>query len=151
MSVIGTEPDAYPAEPEDGIELGEEFRYEVNVYAGMMYLIFESEGHETKTFTKSLISSDYASYSDIPQQILTLYSVIGRDGTERANAYEGELQYFKQGAYNQTNGRDPATNRIWSCGADTFDGDVDKQYANGSYAEVWFRESSMGPGTAPAR
>jgi len=24
-----------------------------------------------------------------------------------------------------------------------------KQYANGSYAEVWFNEGTMGPGTAP--
>ena len=151
MSVIGTAPDTYPAEPEDGIELGEEFRYEVNVYEGMMYLTFKSEGHETKTFTKNLLASEYVSKSDIPRQILTLYSVIGRDGTERPNAYEGESQFFKQGAYNQTNGRDPSTNMVWSSGAETFDGDVDKQYANGSYAEVWFRESSVGPGTAPVQ
>lgn len=151
MSVIGTEPDTYPDEPEDGIELGEEFRYEINVYEGIMYLTFKSEGHETKSFTKSLLTSEYANNSDIPQQILTLYSVLGRDGTERANAYEGELQFFKQGAYNQTNGRDPATNMVWSTGAETFDGDLEKQYANGSYVEVWFRESSIGPGTAPVR
>lgn len=149
MSVIGTDSDAYPPEPENGIELGEEFSYEINVYEGIMYLTFKSANHETKTFTKNLISSEYIKKSDIPQQILTLFSVIGRDGTERANAYEGELQFFKQGAYNQTNGKDPETNMVWSCGAETFDGDLDKQYANGSYAEVWFKESSIGPGTAP--
>ena len=147
MSGTGTAPDAYPAEPEDGIELGEEFSYEVNVHEGMMHLTFKSEGHETKTFTKNLLASEYLSKSDIPQQVLTLYSAIGRDGTERPNAYEGELQFFKQGAYNQTNGRDPATNMVWSSGAATYDGDVAKQYENGSYAEVWFRESSVGPGT----
>ena len=149
MSVIGPAPDSYPAEPEDGIELGEEFSYEVNVYEGIMYLTFRSEGHETKSFTKNLLVSEYVNSSDIPEQILTLYSVIGRDGTERANAYEGELQYFKQGAYNQTNGRAPDTNMVWSTGSATYDGDVEKQYANGSYTEVWFRESSVGPGTAP--
>lgn len=149
MATIGTEPDAYPSEPEDGIELGEEFSYEVNVFEGIMYLTFKSEGHETKTFTKSLIKSEYISSADIPQQILTLYSVIDRDGTEQAKAYEGELQFFKQGAYNQTNGRDPATNMVWSSGAATYNGDVAQQYANGSYTEVWFRESSIGPGTAP--
>ncbi len=150
MSVIGTSPDTYPAEPEEGIALGEEFSYEVNVYEGVMYLTFKSKGHETKTFTKNLLVSEYVSKSDIPPQILTLYSVIGRDGTERSNAYEGESQFFKQGAYNQTNGRDPSTNMVWSSGAETFDGDIDKQYAAGSYVEVWFRESSLGPGTAPA-
>ena len=152
MSVIGTAPNTYPAEPEDGIKLGEEFSYEVNVYEGMMYLTFKSEGHETKTFTKNLLVSEYVSKSDIPQQILTLYSV-DRAVTELndSNAYEGESQFFKQGAYNQTNGRDPSTNMVWSSGAATFDGDVNKQYANGSYTEVWFRESSVGPGTAPGQ
>lgn len=51
--------------------------------------------------------------------------------------------------YNQTNGKDPSTNMVWSCGADTFEGDLSKQYANGCYAEVWFRESYVGPATAP--
>lgn len=150
MSVIGTEANVYPEEPEDGIALGEEFSYEVNVYEGMMYLTFTSEGHDTVTFTKNLISSEYVNDSDIPQQIRTLYSVIGRDGTEQPTAYAGEAQFFKQGAYNQTNGREPSTNMVWSSGANTFDGDVQKQYDNGSYVEVWFRESSIGPATPPA-
>jgi len=149
MSVIGTDPDTYPAEPEVGIALSEEFSYEVNVHEGIMYLSFKSEGHETKTFTKNLLVSEYVAKTDIPQQIIDLYSVIGRDGTEKTNGYEGELQYFKQGAYNQTNGRDPETNMVWSNGAETFDGDLDKQYENGSYTEVWFKESSIGSGTAP--
>ncbi|UII31618.1 polysaccharide lyase family 7 protein [Fulvivirga ulvae] len=151
MSVLGTEPHAYPAEPKDGITLDEEFSYEVYVYKGIMYLIFKSEGHKTKTFTKNLIVSEYVNKSDIPQQIVDLYSGIGRDGTEKPNAYEGELQFFKQGAYNQTNGREPETNMVWSTGADTFNGDVEQQYANGSYAEVWFRSSTIGPGEAPAQ
>jgi len=149
MAVTGSSSDSYPPEPEDGIALGEEFSYEVNVFEGIMYLNFKSEGHETKTFTKNLLASDYVNKSDIPQQIWDLYSVIGRDGTERPNAYEGEMQFFKQGAYNQTNGRDPETNMVWSTGSETFDGDVTQQYANGSYAEVWFRESFVGPGTKP--
>jgi len=83
MSVTGTGPDVYPEEPEDGMKLGEEFSYEVNVYEGIMYLTFTSEGHETRTFTKNLIRSDYANASDMPQQIKDLYSSIGRDGTEK--------------------------------------------------------------------
>lgn len=149
MSVVGEESDSYPAEPEDGIELGEEFHYEVNVYEGIMYLTFTSEGHEPKSFTKNLISTDYLTKADIPQQIIDLYSVIGRDGTEKPDAYTGERQFFKQGAYNQTNGRVPETNMVWSTGSETYEGDLYLQYENGSYTEVWFRESSVGPARKP--
>ncbi len=149
MSVIGSSPTTYPEEPKDGIELGEEFSYEINVYKGIMYLTYKSEGHETVKFTKSLLKSEFAEYSDIPQQILTLYSSIGRDGTERVSAYAGELQNFKQGAYNQTNGRDPEENIVWSTGSETYEGDIAKQYANGCYAEVWFKEATVGSGTVP--
>ncbi|MGL1885520.1 MAG: polysaccharide lyase family 7 protein [Reichenbachiella sp.] len=149
MSVVGTSPSSYPEEPKGGIELGEEFNYEINVYQGIMYLTFTSEGHETLKFTKNLLKSDFSTYGGIPQQILTLYASIGRDGTERENAYAGEVQYFKQGAYNQTNGKDPKDNIVWSTGSETFDGDIAKQYANGCYTEVWFKSATVGPGTAP--
>ena len=149
MSVIGTGKNDYPAEPVDGIELGEEFSYEVNVYDGIMYLTFESEGHETKTFTKNLIKSEYVNRSDLPEQVERLFVPIGQDGTERAIAYSGELNYFKQGAYNQTNGKDPETNRVWCAGAEIYGGDIAKQYENGCYAEVWFREATIGPGIPP--
>ena len=149
MSVIGSAPDVYPEEPKDGIKLGEEFSYEVNVHNGIMYLTFKSKGHPAKKFTKSLVSSEYVKDADIPKQIRELYAVIDRDGTEKANAYEGELQFFKQGAYNQTNGKAPETNMVWSSGSNTFDGDLAKQYSNGSYTEVWFKESSLGPGIPP--
>ena len=147
-AVVGITPDSYPDEPNDGIELGEEFSYEINVYNGIMYLTFTSEGHETKTFTKSLVTSEYTNYSDIPQQVLIVFSSTGQDGTEQPNAYAGELQYFKQGAYNQTNGKDPADNMVWNTGAETYGGDLAQQYAYGSYAEVWFKEATVGPGTA---
>ena len=146
MSVIGKDKEDYPAEPTDGIELGEEFSYEINVYNGIMYLTFESEGHETKTFTKNLLTSEYVSPSDIPDQVKRLFVPIGQDGTERATAYSGELGYFKQGAYNQTNGKSPDTNRVWCAGAETYGGDITKQYENGCYTEVWFREATVGPG-----
>lgn len=69
---------------------------------------------------------------------------IGRDGLELENAYVGELQNFKQGAYNQTNGKKPEDNLVWSTGSETYNGDISKQYANGCYAEVWFREATLG-------
>jgi hypothetical protein len=147
MSVVGTSPNTYPAEPEDGIALGEEFSYEINVYQGIMYLTFTSEGHDTKTFTKSLIKSEFT--KELPQQIKTLYASIGRDGLERENAYAGEIQNFKQGAYNQTNGKSPDDNIVWYTGSETYNGDIARQYATGSYAEVWFRDATLGEGTAP--
>ena len=149
MSVVGASPTDFPPEPEDGIELGEEFSYEINVYEGMMYLTFTSEGHETKTFTKNLIQSKYTTKADIPKQTQNLFVPIGQDGVERKNAYAGELNYFKQGAYNQTNGKDPETNMVWCAGAETYGGDIAKQYANGSYTEVWFKEATVGAGETP--
>ncbi len=149
MSVVGSSPTSYPEEPEDGIELGEEFSYEINVHEGIMYLTFTSEGHQTVHFTKNLLQSDFAKTEDIPQQILTLYAAIGRDGVERENAYAGEIQYFKQGAYNQTNGKSPEENIVWYGGADIYDGDIAKQYANGDYTEVWFKTATVGAGTPP--
>jgi len=141
FSNVGTSATNYPEEPKDGIALGEEFSYEVNVFEGMMYLTFTSEGHETKTFAKNLLKSDFAKKSDVPEQILKTYFLRGRDGVERDTAYAGEIQYFKQGCYNQANGK--------STKSDTYDGDIAKQYANGSYAEVWFKEATVGAGTAP--
>lgn len=149
MSVIGTAPSTYPEEPADGIALGETFSYEVNVYEGIMYLTFTREGHPPKTFTKNLIASSYINDADIPEQIRTLYAVIGRDGTEKPTAYAGEVQFFKQGAYNQTNGKKPENNMVWSTGSETYEGDIKKQYANGSYTEVWFKEGTVGPGSPP--
>jgi len=149
MSIIGTSKEDFPNEPLDGIELGEEFYYEVNVYKGTMYLTFKSDGHETKTFTKNLISSEYTQKSAIPDQVMKIFGAIGQDGTEQLAAYAGELNYFKQGAYNQTNGKDPESNIVWCAGAETYGGDIAKQYENGCYTEVWFRDCAIGPATPP--
>ncbi|MGB7394232.1 MAG: polysaccharide lyase family 7 protein [Pricia sp.] len=147
MAAVGDGPTSYPEEPENGIELGEEFRYEINVYEGIMYLTFMSEGHETVKFTKNLIQSDFSTPSEIPQQTKDIFFPIGRDGVERENAYAGEMNYFKQGAYNQTNGKSPDDNMVWSTGADVYEGDIAKQYANGDYTEVWFKDATVGAGT----
>lgn len=149
FSVVGPNENESPAEPKDGIELGEVFTYEINVYEGIMYLTFTSKGHETMTFAKSLVISGYSEYADVPKQVLSVFESTGQDGTEKPSAYANERQYFKQGAYNQTNGKDPSDNMIWNSGADTYDGDLEMQYANGAYAEVWFSAATVGPGTAP--
>ena len=62
---------------------------------------------------------------------------------ERENAYADEGCFFKLGCYNQTNGKDPIVNKVWCSGAETFDGDLKKQYESGNYAEVWFKTSEL--------
>tara|TARA_R110002051_G_scaffold137916_4_gene210618 strand:+ start:42482 stop:43588 length:1107 start_codon:yes stop_codon:yes gene_type:complete len=143
FSVVGETADTYPAEPEDGIALGEEFSYEVVVKDGIMSLKFMSDGHETKTFTKNLLASEYTTKSAIPEQTKKLFFPIGQDGVERKGAYTGEGCFFKLGAYNQTNGKSPDVNRNWCAGAETHGGDIQKQYADGNYAEVWFKTASI--------
>lgn len=143
FSDVGASATEYPEEPQDGVALGEEFSYEVNVFEGMMYLTFTAEGHETKKFVKNLLKSDFATKADVPDQILATYYKRGRDGVERDTAYAGEIQYFKQGCYNQANGK--------STKSETYGGDIAKQYANGSYAEVWFRTAIVGAGTLPTK
>jgi hypothetical protein len=143
FSVVGSETDTYPEEPKDGIALGEEFSYQIEVKDGIMSLTFTSKGHETKTFTKNLIESEYNTSAAIPEQTQKLFVPIGQDGVERAGAYAGEGCFFKLGAYNQTNGKSPEINRNWCSGAETHGGDIQKQYADGNYAEVWFKTGSI--------
>ncbi|WP_040280833.1 polysaccharide lyase family 7 protein [Psychroserpens damuponensis] len=140
FSAVGSSPNTYPEEPEHGIALGEEFSYEVNVYEGIMYLTFTSEEHDTVTFTKNLLKSDFSKKEDIPQQIIDVYASKRTVGVEREIAYAGEVNYFKQGAYNQANIK---------TGSKTYDGDIVTQYANGSYAEVWFKNATVGESTKP--
>lgn len=143
FSVVGAKANTYPEEPKDGIALGEEFSYEIEVKEGVMTLKFSSEGHETKTFTKNLIESEYTTKTDIPEQTQKLFVPIGQDGVEREKAYEGEGLFFKLGSYNQTNGKSPEVNKNWCSGAETHGGNIQKQYEDGNYAEVWFKTGSI--------
>lgn len=143
FSVVGTGENIPPNEPKDGIELGEEFSYEIFVKNGIMTLKFMSQSHETKTFTKNLIESEYTTLANIPEQTQKLFVPIGQDGVERKEAYSGEGCFFKLGAYNQTNGKSPEINANWCSGAETHNGDIKKQYADGNYVEVWFKKGSI--------
>lgn len=143
FSVVGPTQSTYPPEPDGGIELGEEFSYKIDIAEGVMKLTFSSEGHPTKTFTKNLMTSEYTTAEGLPEQTRKLFVPIGQDGVERPGAYTGEGLFFKLGSYNQTNGKSPDLNRNWCSGAETHGGDVPKQYADGNYAEVRFREASI--------
>ena len=142
FSIVGSSATDFPPEPENGIALGEEFSYDVNVYKGIMYLTFTSEDHKMVQFKKSLIKSDFATREDIPEQVKKVYANREKGGgVEREIAYAGELNYFKQGAYNQANAK--------STKSEVYGGDIAKQYANGSYAEVWFKTATLGPSVNP--
>ena len=141
FSYVGESATTYPDEPKDGIALGEIFSYEVNVYKGIMYLTFKADGHKTVRFAKNLLKSDFTTKEAIPEQVLKVYASKNRDGVEHENAYSGELMYFKQGNYNQANGK--------STKSETYNGNIAKQYANGSYAEVWFKEATIGKAIKP--
>ncbi len=143
FSVVGADKENAPAEPENGIKLGEEFSYEVHVKKGIMTVSFTSEGHESKSFTKNLVESEYATAADRPAQVEKLFVPIGQDGLEREDGYAGEGCFFKMGSYNQTNGKSPESNMVWCAGAETHGGDIKKQYADGNYAEVWFKTASI--------
>ena len=141
---VGKTKDDFPAEPTDGIELGEEFSYVVEIKGdGNMYLSFSSEGHETKTFTKNLLVSEYTKKEDMPEQVRRLFVPIGQDGVEVPTAYTGQGLFFKQGCYSQTNGKPYETNPVWCAGAETYNGDLQKQYDTGNYSEVWFKEATI--------
>ncbi len=143
FSVVGKTANQYPDEPEEGILLGEEFSYHIQVDNGVMTLQFRSEGHETKSFTKNLIKSDYSVSEKLPEQTKKLFVPIGQDGVEREIAYAEEGLFFKLGSYNQTNGKSPSLNPNWCSGADTYNGDIAKQYATGNYAEVWLKTANL--------
>ena len=143
FSVVGETADTYPPEPKDGVKIGEEFSYEVEVKDGIMSLKFMCDGHETKTFTKNLIKSEYTKKEDMPLQVQKLFVPIGQDGVERPNAYTEEGLFFKQGSYNQTNGKLPEVNKVWCSGAETHGGNIQKQYTDGNYAEVWFKSATV--------
>lgn len=143
FSVVGDSENTYPEEPKDGIKLGEEITYRIDVKDGIMTVSFKANGHESKSFKKNLIESEYATRSEMPDQTEKLFVPIGREGVERAQAYADEFLFFKQGSYNQTNGKSPEENRVWCSGAETHGGDIHKQYADGNYAEVWFKTSEI--------
>ena len=96
-------------------------------------------------FLKNQIRAEreYAITANIPKQTQGLFVPIGQDGVERKNAYADEFLFFKLGCYNQTNGKSPEVNMNWCSGAETHGGDIQKQYADGNYAEVWFKTASI--------
>ena len=122
-----------PADPgAQGIALGEEFSYVVNVHNNIMHLTFTNERLGTKTYSKSLVSN------------VDAYGKVDPDANNFG--YAVDSNYFKAGIYNQCS---TATGEgIWYAGCPgTGDWDVDK--ANGDYAQATFKRLVVGPSTPP--
>lgn len=122
-----------PEDPrENGIALGEEFSYTVNVHENTMYLTFEAPGKPTVKHNINL-----ANQIDAKGQ---------RDPLDNLYSYGGDTLYFKAGVYNQCSTKsDPG---FWyaAC-AGTGDWATDK--ANGDYAQATFTRLVVGPSLAP--
>lgn len=115
---------------ENGIALGEDFSYTVNVYKNTMHLIFETANKDTKHFKINL-----ANNRDAFGQV---------DEDDNLYSYGGDHLYFKAGVYNQCS---PGTgDGFWYAGCDgTGIWETDK--ANGDYAQATFSRLVVGDST----
>jgi len=117
---------------QQGIALGEEFSYTINVHENMMYLTFSNARLGTKTFTKSLVSQHSA------------------DGTidplDNKFSYGGDSLYFKAGIYNQCSTAKGGGTWYAECPG-TGDWETDK--ANGDYAQATFSKIELSESTPP--
>ncbi|MCK0098324.1 polysaccharide lyase family 7 protein [Qipengyuania sp. S6317L1] len=110
----------------DGIALGEDFSYTINVHRNTMYLTFHNERLGTVRHTRSLVR--------------------GADDKDNPYAYGGDSLYFKAGIYNQCSTRTGTS--MWYSGCPgTGDWETDK--AKGNYAQASFSRLVVGPSTPP--
>jgi len=110
----------------EGVALGEEFSYTVNVHGSIMYLSFEAPGRETVEYAVNLSR--------------------GIDEVDHKWGYLGDWMYFKAGAYNQCSTRDDAGFWYAAC---LGTGDWEEDKANGDYASVSFSKLVLSESTEP--
>ncbi|MFD2164811.1 polysaccharide lyase family 7 protein [Thalassotalea euphylliae] len=122
-----------PADPlDDGIALGEEFSYTINVVGNVMYLTFSAANKETVNYQIDL-SNNVDAYGEI-------------DKKDNPAGYTGDWHYFKAGAYNQCSTKD--ADGIWYAGCSgTGNWVTDK--ANGDYTSVTFSALTLSHSTQP--
>ena len=106
---------------EQGVALGEDFSYTVNVYKDTMYLTFESPRLGTVKHEINL-----ADNTDANGKV---------DAKDNPSGYKNAANYFKAGVYNQCRGSLKKGETLAPCGG-TGDWETDK--ANGDYAQVSF-------------
>lgn len=105
----------------EGINLGEEFSYVVDVDKDIMHLTFTAKGRKTVEYTINL-ADNVDAYGKI-------------DDKDFAGGYAGDQHYFKAGAYNQCNAG--TTNPFWGTGCGGT-GDWGTDFKNGDYTKVTF-------------
>lgn len=116
----------------EGVKLGEEFSYTINVHESIMYLEFSSQGKPTVNYQIDL-SNNVDAYGNV-------------DEKDHPNGYTGDWNYFKAGAYNQCSTKDAPG--MWYAACDgTGVWEVDK--ANGDYTSVTFTNIKLSDSTAP--
>lgn len=109
----------------EGIALGEEFSYTINVHRNTMYLTFENER-----------------LGRVRQQISL---VQGINADDNPLSYGGDTLYFKAGAYNQCSAQDRPGFWYAACGGT---GDWETDRANGDYTQVSFSRLVVGDSVA---
>lgn len=118
-----------PEDPgENGIALGEEFSYTINVHRNTMHLTFENERLGTVTYSKALVNNVDANGNV--------------DEDDNKYSYGGDSLYFKAGIYNQCSASDAEGFWYAACPG-TGDWETDK--ADGNYAQATFSRLVHGP------
>lgn len=116
----------------NGVALGEEFSYTVNVHKNTMYLTFESPTKSTVNYAINLANNVDANGV--------------ADGLDNKYSYGGDSLYFKAGVYNQCSTKDEPGMWYVACPG-TGDWATDK--ANGDYAQSSFSKLVVSDSTAP--
>ena len=115
-----------------GIALGEEFSYTVNVHKNTMHLTFSHPTRATVVFSINLANN------------VDAYGTV--DELDNKYSYGGDSLYFKAGIYNQCSTKKGGG--LWYAGCPgTGDWETDK--ANGDYAQATFSKLTVGPSTPP--
>ena len=116
----------------EGIALGEEFSYVINVYQNKMYLTFTTNNQPDVNYEIDL-SNNIDAYGKV-------------DAQDNPDGYQQDWFYFKAGAYNQCSTKDAPGIWYTDCPGS---GDWAIDQANGDYAQATFSQIVLGPGEAP--
>jgi poly(beta-D-mannuronate) lyase len=122
-----------PDEPGDnGIALGEEFSYSINLHENTMHLTFSAPGKATVNYSVSLANN------------IDPYGKV--DEKDNKWGYAGDWLYFKAGAYNQCSTKDAPG--IWYAAClGTGDWKTDK--TNGDYTQATFSQLTLSDSSTP--
>jgi poly(beta-D-mannuronate) lyase len=119
----------------EGIALGQEFSYNVNVRGNVMYVTFRTTGTDRTVMYQLDLSNNVDAQGVV-------------DEKDNPGGYSGDAMYFKAGNYNQCSTRDSEDTGDPAC-AGTGDWAIDQ--ANGDFASVAFSRIQLSRSVEPAR